>query len=543
MADRSQALKILKGRDFADRLREVCAPPLPTRPLADPKYQRILIPGLCGGEVQFALLGFIGQALRIRGAKVTTLMCDELLPACTLRKVDHHESACTRWCHKNSGPFARAMKLPHRWYGELITATERHAAATLAGQVPIEEILHYSYRQIALGELIQRSRESFYKVGSIDLDSPGVRAKAREFLLAAVYLTDIGYRVLDELAIDKVLLEDGAKTDWGVIRAVARRRGIPVDLVVMSPRGRRLMIEWDRPAHPPESMPAWSILKDTPLTPQQEAELDDYLAYRERVPLEGTTLCAGTRRFEPDEARRLLGLPLTLPAGAKVMAMFPNVGYDAGLGAHRPAFDNAADWVLQTVEFFCRRPAHHLVVKVHPGETFLAARDSATDLLSRAPAANIHVVPPDSPLTAHSVIDVADVALVYTSTIAAEAASLGTPVILVGGGRHAGRGFTIDVATPAEYFDRLQQCLTSHDPLRVPREPARRYAHAFFIRAALPMRWFTVSDINVSEILLDSINDLVPGRDPAMDAICRTVLLDELPGLSPVSSPVLATAP
>ena len=183
------------------------------------------------------------------------------------------------------------------------------------------------------------------------------------------------------------------------------------------------------------------------------------------------------------------------------------------------------------------------MVKVHPGETFLAARDSATDLLSRAPAANIHVVPPDSPLTAHSVIDVADVALVYTSTIAAEAASLGTPVILVGGGRHAGRGFTIDVATPAEYFDRLQRCLTSHDPLRVPREPARRYAHAFFIRAALPMRWFTVSDINVSEILLDSINDLVPGRDPAMDAICRTVLLDELPGLSPVSSPVLATAP
>ena len=325
--------------------------------------------------------------------------------------------------------------------------------------------------------------------------------------------------------------------------AVAGRLGIPVDLVLISPRGRRVMIEWDRPGHRPDSMPAWSIWKDTPLTPQQEAELDDYLAYRERVPLEGTTLCAGTRRFEPDEARRLLGLPVTLPAGAKVMAMFPNVGYDAGLGARRPAFDNAADWVVQTVEFFRRRPAHHLVVKVHPGEAYLAARDSATDLLPRSLAANIHVVPPDSPLTAHSVIDLAEVALVYTSTIAAEAAALGTPVILVGGGWHAGRGITMDVATPAEYFDRLHRCLTSHDQPRLPRELARRYAHAFFIRTALPMRWFDTSDINVSEITLDTINDLAPQRDPAMDAICRSLLLDELPGLRPVSSPVPATAP
>ena len=42
---------------------------------------------------------------------------------------------------------------------------------------------------------------------------------------------------------------------------------------------------------------------------------------------------------------------------------------------------------------------------------------------------------------------------------------------------------------------------------------------------------------------VDTINDLAPQRDPAMDAICRSVLLDELPGLSPVSSPVPATVP
>ena len=86
--------------------------------------------------------------------------------------------------------------------------------------------------------------------------------------------------------------------------------------------------------------------------------------------------------------------------------------------------------------------------------------------------------------------------------------------------------------------------LASHEQPHVPRELARRYAYAFFIRAALPMRWFDTSDNDVREITLDTINDLAPQRDPAMDAICRSVLLDELPGLSPMSSPVpFACAP
>ena len=157
------------------------------------------------------------------------------------------------------------------------------------------------------------------------------------------------------------------------------------------------------------------------------------------------------------EVRHLIGLARE-PAGM-VFAMFPNVGFDAGKTKTRPAFANAGDWVVETINRFHSLPEHHLIVKVHPGELHRAALDPVMDLIERRCAPlppNVHLIGPDTGITAHSVLRLADAALVYTSTVAAEAVGLGKPVILVGGGRHAGHGVTTDVHDAAEYFDLLE---------------------------------------------------------------------------------------
>ncbi|MFB3103464.1 MAG: hypothetical protein ACE1ZA_00935 [Pseudomonadales bacterium] len=111
---------MLRGDDFAQRMRAIFEGELPSHPFDGRRYHRILIPGMTGGEHQWALIGVIGQAMRTRGAEVTALMCDALLPACTLRKIDHYECACTRWCHRHSGLFAESVGLPFRWYSQYV---------------------------------------------------------------------------------------------------------------------------------------------------------------------------------------------------------------------------------------------------------------------------------------------------------------------------------------------------------------------------------------------------------------------------------------
>ena len=58
----------------------------------------------------------------------------------------------------------------------------------------------------------------------------------------------------------------------------------------------------------------------------------------------------------------------------------------------------------------------------------------------------------------------------------------------------------------------------------------RRYAYAFFFRAAIPVRHFRTRNLDVATITIDDLSELAPGRDAAMDAICATILTDARPG-------------
>jgi len=526
----SLPLTILKGDAFAVRLARIARQPMPSEPLPNLKYQRILVPGLTGGERHFALLGFIAQALRIRGAAVTALMCDAMLPACTLRKVDHDESACTRWCHRNSPRFANAMKLPHRWYSEFISPETMERQQRLAANVPEDELLSFEHEGIALGQHIERSLESYFKIGTLDLDDPTITAQAREFLLAALYMTEISRRALDELRIDKVLIDDGKKIDWGVMRAIANQKGIPVDVTNTGIRGTSVRLIVDRPPSAPALMGGWDQWRDMPLTSEQEADLDSYLIRRATVPYEWRDEQWRLNITDELEVKRIIGLP-DEPAGV-VLAMFPNVGFDAGkTKSSSAAFSTATEWIETTITELGNQPEHHLIIKSHPSEHHRVGLDRIDQVVRRRfdpLPPNIHLIAPDADITARSVVQLADIVLTYTSTVTAEAAAIGKPVILVGGGWHAGRGIATEVHTPREYFALLETILSAQHIPETPTELARRYAYALFFRNDIPINHFQTNDFNVAKLRLDDWSDLLPGADRSIDAICRGVLFDEL---------------
>ena len=86
----------------------------------------------------------------------------------------------------------------------------------------------------------------------------------------------------------------------------------------------------------------------------------------------------------------------------------------------------------------------------------------------------------------------------------------------------------MDARTPQEYFAILDRICVGEEQINVPVELARRYAYAFFFRACLPLDFFSVHDLNVSAIHLESLVDLTPGRSQSVDLICRSILLDEI---------------
>ncbi|MCH8822175.1 MAG: hypothetical protein IH984_01580 [Planctomycetes bacterium] len=517
---------MLRGDDFAHRMRTVFKGELPSHSFEGRCYHRILIPGMTGGENQWALIGVIGQAMRTRGAEVTALMCDALLPACTLRKIDHHESACTRWCYKHSGLFAEAVGLPYRWYSQYVSKDRmmsiRHEVETISR----EDLLKHSHQGIELGELLQRSLESHYKLGALDLGEPDVEQKARDFTAAACALVEIADQAMDELEIDKVLLDDGGKIDWGVFRAVARRKGIPVDVIGVGIRGTSIRFEVDCPPANTAIMAGWETWKKQPLTQEQNQLLDSYLVRRECVPYEYRDSDWQASLTDATNLADILGISNRDPQSL-VFSMFPNVGFDAGKtkGA-TAAFPTAQSWVQATVKAIARFPDHHLLIKQHPAEHHRESRDSSLDGLGDLPP-NIHVIPGSTEVTASAVARLSDIVLTYTSTVTAEAAALGCPVILAGGGWHSGRGIAFEVKSPQEYHQLIVRICTGEFMPSVDRELARRYAWALFFRNDIPVTHLRRNNLNITDICIESADDLAPGVNPSIDAICRGVLCGE----------------
>lgn len=528
---------ILRGEDLARRLESVFRDPLPSHPDERARYRNILMPGLTGGEHQWALLGVIGQALRVRGARATALMCDSLVPACTLQKVDHHELACTRWCHKHSRLLADAVGLPYRWYSEFVSHDRMAQLRREADAVPRDELLSQTYRGIALGELMKRSLESYFKLGTTDLDDPAIEERARAFLASARALVEIAEQAFDEYEIDKVLLDDGGKTDWGVFRAVARKRGIPVDVVGVGIRGTSIRFEVDRPGRGTLRMPGWDRWRDVPLTPDQDERLDAYLQRRETVPYEYRS---GHWRAGSTDAAALardLGVADRAP-GSRLLAMFPNVGFDAGkTKSAEAAYATAQAWVQATARAMAPYPEHHLVIKKHPAEHHRESRDSSLDGLGDLPP-NVHLIPGDTDVSASAVARLADVVLTYTSTVSVEAAALGIPVVLAGGGWHAGRGVFAEVHTPEEHLDWLERICARNELPPIDRDVARRYAWSLFFRNDIPVTHLRRHDVHVADVLLESTADLAPGVHPSIDAICRGVMSDD-----PFANPDVEAAP
>jgi hypothetical protein len=529
----AQQRPVLKASEFSDRIASIFNDSLPSHPIPDLKYRRILIPGLAGGELHFCMLGLMGQAMRIRGALVTALCCDSLLPACAHHKVDHHELACRRWCHKNAGPFAQAMRLPHRWYSEFITDSQREQCRGIAASVSPGDMPAFQWHDIAMGDLLGQSVSSYFKVGYFDPHEPRMEAKAREYLLSGLYLAIITTRAIQDLDIDKVFIGCGLRIDWGVPRAVAAQLGVPLAAIEVSPRPNRFQFFIDHPGRSTVRAPEWNDWRNIPLTQQQQNSLDEYLHERERVPYLFKSEAWSNRVTDPSSARRLIGLP-DRPTG-KVFAMFPNVAFDIVASTGRPIFPTIAEWLRMTVRFFREHPSHHLIIKSHPGERHLDACDPVVSILHSQDAnlpPNILLVGPDSPVTAHSLVRMADIALVYTSTVAVEAAALGIPVVMVGDGLHARTGIALEPGTPEEYWRLLDDLSTGRRTIDSPTELGRRYAYLYFFRSALYMRQVQFLDHEVVDLRFQSVEELSPGHDRTLDTICRGVLCDE-PILNP----------
>ena len=103
---------------------------------------------------------------------------------------------------------------------------------------------------------------------------------------------------------------------------------------------------------------------------------------------------------------------------------------------------------------------------------------------------NIHLISAEDQTNTYDLLEIADVGLVYTTTVGLEMAMSGVPVLVVGQTHYRGKGFTFDPSTWEDYFSMLVSFGQDRESFRLTSEQielAWQYAYIFFFEYPAPI--------------------------------------------------------
>ena len=477
----------------------------------------------------------LAVALTLRGARVNTLLCDRALPGCQRAEyvdvpdpavlVDYQlqDRLCDR-CYGTGQYHFEPLGLPIQRLSRLTDRQEKLEARRIARETPAEKIRTFTWEGLAIGEHAYAGALRYFARGDLEAEPLGEDV-LRRYLEASLLMAKASRHLLYREAVEIAAFNHGLYVPQGVLGEVCR--GMDVRVANWNPAYRTscfIFSHGDTYHHTLMAEPtdAWDTM---PWTPAMEEQILAYLKSR----------WSGSRDWiwfhdEPDEDfaayAREVGLDLKKP----MVALLTNVMWDAQLHYPANAFPSMLDWVLRTIEYFKSRPELQLVIRVHPAEI----RGTATSRQPLVPEIekafpqlppNVFVIPPESQVSTYAAVAGVDAAIIYGTKTGVELTSIGIPTIVAGEAWIRNKGLTLDASSPEDYFAILGRLPLGE---RMPEEQVRRarmYAYHFFFRRMVPVTSIVPTKaVPPYKLDIQSIEELLPGRQPGLDVICDGIL-------------------
>lgn len=299
---------------------------------------------------------------------------------------------------------------------------------------------------------------------------------------------------LKEHRPDLVIVPNGTIQELGVVYRVARHLDINAITYEFSDQRQRIWLAHNSEIMQQDTNDLWNAYKDQPLSEDQMEKMRALMMARQRATIwqNFARMWQGTPAQGGEQVRAELGLD-----NRPVVLLATNVLGDS-LTLGRQVFSRTmTEWISRTVQYFIGRNDVQLVIRVHPGEVLTRGQsmvDVVHQVAPRLPE-NIKLIKPKDKINTYDIVEVADLGLVYTTTVGMEMAMVGLPVMVAGNTHYRGRGFTYDANSWVTYFKQLGQMIENPTSFKLTREQvetAWQYAYHFFFDFARPFPWHLV---------------------------------------------------
>ena len=494
--------------------------------------QRILMATCAGGHLTaIDMETILSVALSLRGASVHALICDGFLPACLMCQSNQSISIrdfaahgprrlyCKRCLESGIDAYQTAGIKVHL-FSEYVTRQDREKVAMLVDDIPLEQIKSFAYQGLAVGEHAIAGALRYFARGSID-DEKYAYPVAKRYLEASLFSVIVLQKLQHQQKFDTAVFHHGIYVPHGIIGEVFRKDGVAVvNWNVGYRKGTFIFSHQDTYHHTMMAEPVnnWETIR---WNSQLEQKVLAYIKNRSR----------GTRDWhaflnEPTADISTLGFDSSKPT----IGLLTNVCWDAQL--HYPAnvFENMLEWIIQTVDYFAKKPSLQLIIRVHPAEVTaeIPSRQLVVDELNKSfpiLPSNIFVVNPESKMNTYTLMDACNAVIIYGTKTGVELTSFGIPVIVAGEAWIRNKGITIDPTTRREYFEMLDKLPLDGRMNEKLKQRALKYAYHFFFRRMVPVEVVQpVGGFYSFSIDIKNLSDLMPGRNAGLDTICSGIL-------------------
>ena len=493
----------------------------------------VLVATSLGGYNQGAVVeSVLAVALTLRGANVEILLCDQFLPACQLTKIQkispseltfHGQQRLCNLCFKSGLTIYSDLKLPILRYSHFVNSSHRDRAEKISRAVKFNDLKNYRFNGCAVGEHALAGCLRYYARGDLKTEDYG-EPILRKYLNAAILSVMAMENILSNKKYDVVCFHHGIYVPQGLIGEMCRKKGIRV--VNWNPAYRKncfIFSHKDSYHHTMISEPT-SAWKNIPWSVHSEKKIDKYLKNRWKGTYDWIWFHK-TPKLKLSDISKESGIDFNKHS----IGMLTNVMWDAQLHYPSNAFSNMLDWVIQTINYFKKRQDLQLIIRVHPAEITgaIPSRQLLTDeikiLFPKLPK-NVYIIPPGSHISTYALMQQCDSILIYNTKTGIELSSMGLPVIVAGEAWIRGKGFSIDVNSPSDYFKLLNRLPLQKKLSETQLLLAKKYAFHFFFRRMIALPFITNPKRFEFGINIATLQDLSKDQVKGLDIICDGIL-------------------
>ena len=291
---------------------------------------------------------------------------------------------------------------------------------------------------------------------------------------------------------DVIIIPNGSILEFGSIYQVARYLSIPVTTYEFGEQRNRIWLAQNAEVMRQQTNDLWTARGGQALSIEELERVRTLFSARQKASLWGnfSRRWQGVPSAGGDEVRRSLSLD-----ERPVILLATNVIGDSLTLGRQVFSDSMTEWLERTLNYFAEHEEGQLVIRIHPGELVTKGPSVADVVQKTFPIdlpENIHLVTAEAEINTYDLVEIADLGLVYTTTVGLEMAMSGVPVVVIGQTHYRGKGFTLDPNSWEAFFELLKDVVPDTQQYHLTRsqvDSAWEYAYRFFFEYPHSYPW------------------------------------------------------